>query len=118
MMIMNRSWNERLMSKASGSHEPRCTKAHSAPATPMIERADTANAESLACSGRMPMISAAMSMSRIAIHMRPMRPRTRFLATSASTATNAEHEQILLHRRVDRDAEQVESATATEPDGA
>jgi GAF domain-containing protein len=47
----------------------------------------TANAESLACSGRMPMISAAMSMSRIAIQERPMALRTRFLATSARTRT-------------------------------
>src|SRR3546814_4429151 len=48
----------------------------------------TAKAESLAHSGRMPMISAAMSMSRIAIQERPMRLRTRFLASSARTATN------------------------------
>ena len=35
------------------------------------------------------MISAAMSMSRIAIHCRPTRPRTRFFATSAITTTSA-----------------------------
>jgi len=34
------------------------------------------------------MISAAMSRSRIAIHDRPMRPRTRFLAARANTATS------------------------------
>ena len=33
------------------------------------------------------MISAAMSRSRIAIQERPTRPRTRFLATRAKTAT-------------------------------
>ena len=35
MMTMNRIWNERLMSKASGSQEPSRRNAHSAPATPM-----------------------------------------------------------------------------------
>ena len=79
---MNSNSNERSIEKASGSHEPRCTKAHSAPATPITNELN-AKAESLACSGRMPMISAAMSMSRIAIHIRPTRPRTRFLAASA-----------------------------------
>ena len=46
-----------------------------------------AKAESLVFRGSMPMISAAMSMSRIAIHERPMRPRTMFLAISAITTT-------------------------------
>ena len=57
-----------------------------APATPMKNEL-TAKAVSLAYSGRMPMISAAMSMSRIAIHERPIWPRTRFLATSVATTT-------------------------------
>ncbi len=47
-----------------------------------------AKAESLACNGRMPMISAAMSMSRVAIHIRPMRPRTRFFAASAVSVSS------------------------------
>ncbi len=46
-----------------------------------------AKADSLVASGRMPMISAAMSMSRIAIQDRPIRLRTMFLAARASTAT-------------------------------
>lgn len=37
----------------------------------------------------MPINSAATSMSRIAIHERPKRPRTRFFAPSASTVTIA-----------------------------
>src|SRR5262249_58387609 len=88
MMIMNSPWNERLMSKASGSHEPSRRKPHIAPAMPMKKEL-TAKAESLVLSGRKPMISAAMSMSRIAIHERPMWPRTRFLATSVATTTMA-----------------------------
>ena len=46
-----------------------------------------AKASSLVRSGRTPMISAAMSRSRMAIHERPIRPRTRFLATSANSAS-------------------------------
>ena len=47
MMIMNSSWNERSMENAAGSHEPRCTKPHSAPATPTMKEL-TAKAVSLA----------------------------------------------------------------------
>ena len=43
----------------------------------------TAKAVSFARSGFTPMISAAMSMSRIAIHLRPTEPRVRLRATSA-----------------------------------
>ena len=45
-------------------------------------------------------------MSRIAIHARPMWPRTRFLASSVNTISDARAEQVLLDRRVDRPAEQ------------
>ena len=45
----------------------------------------TANALSLAYIGRMPITLAATSMSRIAIHSRPMALRTRFLASRATT---------------------------------
>ena len=77
------------MSKASGSHEPEPQEAPTcAPATPMKNEL-TAKAESLVRSGRKPMISAAMSMSRIAIHERPIWPRTRFLATRVATTTKA-----------------------------
>ena len=55
----------------------------------------TAKAESLANIGRMPMISAAMSMSRIAIQVRPIRLRTRFLASSASRATKTSRKRYL-----------------------
>ncbi len=51
----------------------------------------TANALSLAYTGRMPITAAATSMSRMAIHSRPTAPRTRFLASSANTATNPRH---------------------------
>ena len=69
-------------------------KAQSAPAMPMKE--ETAKAESFAASGRMPMISAAMSMSRIAIQLRPMALRTRFFATSARSAVKQSRKRYLL----------------------
>src|SRR3546814_16384626 len=69
MITMNRIWKERLMSKASGPHEPRRRNPHMAPATPIMKEL-TAKALSFATSGRMQMISAAMSVSRIAIHDR------------------------------------------------
>ena len=47
-----------------------------------------AKAKSLVRRGRTPMISAAMSRSRIAIQERPTRPRTRFFATRAKIATS------------------------------
>jgi hypothetical protein len=47
MITMNSSWNERSIENAAGSHEPRCTKPHSAPATPTMKEL-TANAVSLA----------------------------------------------------------------------
>ena len=46
---------------------------------------ETAKALSLAVSGFTPMISAAMSMSRIAIHLRPTDPRVRLRAMMALT---------------------------------
>ena len=49
----------------------------------------------MAYTGRMPITSAATSMSRIAIHARPMWPRTRFLATSANDHDERQAEQVL-----------------------
>ena len=86
MITMNSSWKLRSMENAAGSHEPRCTKAHSAPATPTMKLL-TAKALSLAAIGRMPMTAAATSMSRIAIQLRPMCPRTRFFAIKPNTST-------------------------------
>src|SRR5258706_13352699 len=51
----------------------------------------TAKAESFAYRGRMPMISAATSISRVAIQVRPMRPRTRFFATTANSTRIPRH---------------------------
>src|SRR5574343_1745643 len=82
MMTMNSSWKERSTENAAGSHEPRCTKPHSAPATP-TKKELTAKAESFEYIGRIPITSAATSMSRIAIHWRPMVARVRFLAIRA-----------------------------------
>ena len=65
-------------------------KAHKPPATPMMKEL-TAKALSLAYMGRMPMTAAATSMSRIAIHSRPMALRTRFLASSAITTRMHRH---------------------------
>ena len=44
----------------------------------------------------MPITAAATSMSRIAIHSRPMWPRTRFLASSANTQTIVRQNRYLL----------------------
>src|SRR5215470_38297 len=95
MITMNRMLNERFTSKASGSQEPRWTKAHNPPATP-IKNELTAKADSLAYIGRMPMISAATSMSLVAIHARPIRPRTRFLATAANSTRIDRHSRYFL----------------------
>ena len=56
----------------------------------------TAKALSLAYIGRMPITAAATSMSRIAIHSRPMALRTRFLASSAITASTPRQNRYLL----------------------
>ena len=57
-----------------------------APATPVMKEL-TAKAQSVAYIGRMPITAAATAISRMAIHSRPMAPRTRFLVRSAMTAT-------------------------------
>ena len=59
-------------------------KAHKLPATPTMNEL-TANALSLAYMGRMPITAAATSMSRMAIHSRPMALRTKFLANTPNT---------------------------------
>ncbi|MDT4855266.1 hypothetical protein FQZ97_896110 [compost metagenome] len=88
MITMKSSWNERSIEKAAGSHEPRCTKPHRPPATPTMNEL-TAKALSLAYIGRMPITAAATSMSRIAIHSRPMAERTRFFASKPNTTRKA-----------------------------
>ena len=85
---MNSNWKERSIENAAGSHEPRCTNAQSAPATPTMKEL-TAKALSLAYIGRMPITAAATSMSRMAIHSRPMALRTRFLASRPNTTRKA-----------------------------
>src|SRR3569832_349742 len=55
----------------------------------------TANAVSFAYIGRMPITAAATSMSRIAIHSRPIALRTRFFARSPSTASIDRHSMYL-----------------------
>jgi len=87
MITMNSRRNESSTEKAAGSQEPRWMKAQSAPATPMMKEL-TAKALSLAYIGRMPITAAATSMSRIAIHSRPMAPRTRFFTSSAITTSS------------------------------
>ena len=65
----------------------------------------------------MPMISAAMSMSRIAIQARPAFERTRFLATTARIETMTQREQIAADRALDFDAEAMTMAgSVTMPD--
>ncbi len=104
MMTMKSSWNERSTENAAGSHEPRWTKPHRAPATPTKNEL-TAKAESLAHIGRMPMTSAATSMSRIAIHCRPIEARVRFFATRRKHNQQDQAEEVFLHRRFDWQAE-------------
>ena len=75
------------MPKASPtSTAPRYTAKNNAPDTPMKNEL-TAKAESLDFSGSTPMISAAMSMSRMAIHFRPVVPRVRLRAMMAQMVT-------------------------------
>ena len=64
------------------------------------------------------MISAAISMSRIAIHMRPSRPRTRFLAASARTTTIASTKRYLFIGVSIGKPNSSILPTATEPEGA
>ena len=71
MITMNRQAERQLDREGPGSHAPRCTKAHSAPAMPTMKEL-TAKALSLAYMGRMPITAAATSMSRMAIHSRPI----------------------------------------------
>ena len=95
MMTMKSNWKERSMENAAGSQDPKWMKPHKAPATPTMKEL-TAKADSLAYMGRMPMTAAATSMSRMAIHSRPMAPRTRFLANNAMTTKTPRQNQYLL----------------------
>jgi len=95
MITMNSRRNDTSTENAAGSHEPRCTKAHSAPAMPTMKEL-TAKALSLAYMGRMPITAAATSMSRMAIHSRPIAPRTRFLASMATTTSRVRQNRYLL----------------------
>ena len=115
MITMNSRSNERLMLNAAGSHEPRCTKPHSAPATPTMKLL-TANALSLACTGRMPITAAATSMSRIAIHSRPIALRTRFFASSPNTARKPRHSRYFCAGDSIGTPNTFRPATLTEPD--
>ena len=65
----------------------------------------------------MPITAAATSMSRIAIHSRPMWLRTRFLASSANTATKPRQNRYFCGRRYRSvQPKTFSSATPTEPD--
>jgi hypothetical protein len=79
----------------------------------------TAKAVSLAYTGRMPITAAATSMSRIAIHSRPMCAAHQVLGHQREHDHEAQAEQVLVGRRIDRPAEQLDRpATLTEPDGS
>src|SRR5512145_1983059 len=77
----------------------------------------TAKALSLAYIGRMPITAAATSMSRIAIHSRPMAPRTRFLASKAMTTRIARQNQYLLWALSIGRPKTCNEETDTEPEG-
>ena len=115
MMTMNNNWKERSMLNAAGSHEPRCTKAQSAPATPTMKEL-TPNAVSLAYIGRMPITDAATSMSRIAIHSRPIDERVRFLASSANTVTKLRQNKYFLAGELMAQPNTSSALTETEPE--
>src|ERR1700675_679083 len=77
----------------------------------------TAKAESLAYMGRMPMISAATSISRVAIQARPMRPRTRFFATTANNTRKTRQSRYLLTGVSKVNWNRVTGGALMEPDG-
>ena len=79
---------------------------------------EMAKADSFAVNGRMPMISAAMSMSRVAIHMRPIRLRTRFFATIAKITTSVSTNKYFCIGVSIGNPNSSILPTATEPDGA
>ena len=76
----------------------------------------TAKALSLAYIGRMPITAAATSMSRMAIHSRPMALRTRFLAASATSASSVRQNRYLATSPSSDRPKKLRSGTATEPE--
>src|ERR1035437_3301023 len=76
----------------------------------------TAKALSLAYIGRMPITVAATSMSRIAIHCRPMLPRTRFFAIRLKTTRMPRQKRYLSVGVLMVQPIRLISATETEPD--
>src|SRR5687768_3289077 len=77
----------------------------------------TAKALSLAYIGRMPITAAATSMSRIAIHSRPIALRTRFLASTAITTRITRQNQYLLTALAIGIPNTCRLVTETEPEG-
>ena len=75
MMIMNRIWNERSMLERQRLDRAQVDERPQGAGDAAVERADRRRPRAWPCSGRMPMISAAMSMSRIAIQERPISRR-------------------------------------------
>ena len=67
--------------------------------------------------GRMPITAAATSMSRIAIHSRPMAERTKFLASSASTTSIDRHSRYFAVGVSIGKPNTCRPETDTEPDG-
>ena len=94
MITMNSRRNETSTENAAAP-TPQVHKCPQPPAMPMMKEL-TANALSLAYMGRMPITAAATSMSRIAIHSRPIAPRTRFLASRPPPPEMARQNRYLL----------------------
>src|SRR5260370_18158811 len=78
----------------------------------------TAKAESFAYMGRMPMISGGTSIARVAIHTRPMRPRTIFFAITANNTRIARHSRYFLTGLSKVRLNSVIGGAVMEPDGA
>src|SRR5258708_26924249 len=77
----------------------------------------TAKGESFAYRGRMPMISAATSISRVAIQVRPMRPRTRFFAATANSTRMPRHSRYFFTAESKVKAKNVIGGAEMEPEG-
>ena len=77
----------------------------------------TANADSLAHIGRMPMTSAATSMSRMAIHCRPMLARVRFLAKKAKATRKSRQNRYFSTGLSIAQPKALRLEIDTEPDG-
>ena len=97
IIIINKTSKDWSIEKASvGSAAPNQTEKYRAPATP-TKKLEIAKADILATRGFTPIISAAMSISLIAIQLLPMRPRTKFRAIHANKNKKPKQNKYVAH---------------------